>query len=178
MNHCPICPAAFATSRALGNHRRWHAGPTDAERFDRYLDKAAGLLGCWLYTGDRFKDGYGKFWMAGKTRRANRVALEFALGRPLGLGMQAMHWCDNPPCCNPAHLFEGTNADNVEDRHRKVRDAAGETNGNARLVAGQVVAARARVAEGESRVAVARDLGVSSTTVDRLVAGKNWSQVA
>lgn len=179
MTHgCSVCPATFQSSRALGNHRRWHAGPTDRERFDGFLDKSDGLLGCRVWTGDRFEDGYGKFWMGGKSRRANRVALEFALGRPLADGMQAMHWCDNPPCCNPAHLFEGTNGDNIDDRHRKGRDAAGAGNGNARLTPEQVIAARARVAAGETRLAIALEFGVHLSTVDRLIRGESWQQVA
>lgn len=175
MYGCGTCTAAFESSRALGNHRRWHRGPSDAQRFDGYLDKAAGLFGCWTYTGDLFEDGYGKFWMAGKSRRANRVALEFSLGRALGPGMQAMHWCDNPPCCNPAHLFEGTNADNVGDRHAKGRDARGESNGNARLTREQVEAIRQRVAGGETRQLVALDVGVAWSTVDGIVAGRYWN---
>lgn len=43
--------------------------------------------------------------------------------------MHVLHSCDNPPCCNPAHLFLGTNADNTADRHAKGRDARGAAHG-------------------------------------------------
>ncbi|WP_407069879.1 HNH endonuclease family protein, partial [Loigolactobacillus coryniformis] len=26
-----------------------------------------------------------------------------------------LHHCDNPPCCNPEHLFAGSNLDNIYD---------------------------------------------------------------
>jgi hypothetical protein len=48
-------------------------------------------------------------------QRVNRVALEQKLGRPLLPGMQALHTCDNPPCRNPEHLYEGTQKQNIAD---------------------------------------------------------------
>jgi hypothetical protein len=48
--------------------------------------------------------------------------LALFLGRGIDAGMfLACHTCDNPPCCNPAHLFPGTNSDNVQDALSKGR---------------------------------------------------------
>ncbi|MFB9187253.1 HNH endonuclease signature motif containing protein [Dactylosporangium sucinum] len=45
---------------------------------------------------------------------AHRVAWEVANGQPIPDGLQVLHSCDNPPCCNPAHLSIGTQAENMQ----------------------------------------------------------------
>jgi len=80
--------------------------------------------GCWLYTGFRKWDGYG--WLNrkvnGKPRSmtAHRYSWILAHGEPAN-GLHILHRCDNPPCCNPDHLFLGTHQDNMNDRVAKGR---------------------------------------------------------
>lgn len=97
--------------------------PAMPERFWSKVDTSAGLFECWPWTGGSDEHGRGTFRLDGRVRNAPAVALELALGRVLQPGMSALHTCDNPPCCNPAHLYEGTQQQNIADmvargRHR------------------------------------------------------------
>ena len=56
----------------------------------------------------------------GRAKMCHRLAYEFKFG-PIPEGMQALHKCDNPKCCNPDHIFIGTPMDNVADCIQKGR---------------------------------------------------------
>jgi hypothetical protein len=75
---------------------------------------------CWEWIGPRTDRGYGHLVINKKNKRAHRVAYELAVG-PIPAGLVVMHRCDNPPCCNPAHLSVGTVAENNADAARKGR---------------------------------------------------------
>src|SRR5262245_2521405 len=73
---------------------------------------------CWPWIAGKGA-GYGSFWLDGRNVTAHRVAFFLANGKwpdPFGC-----HSCDNHPCCNPAHIFEGTQWDNDMDRVAKGR---------------------------------------------------------
>ena len=75
---------------------------------------------CTEWTGPRDKKGYGRTWFRGKTERAHRAVWAEKYGA-IPPGMCVCHRCDNPGCVNLAHLFMGTNADNVQDKVSKNR---------------------------------------------------------
>ena len=78
---------------------------------------------CWTWQGCRMPNGYGslKARDGGHTHRyAHRVAYELVNGL-IPNGLMVLHHCDNPPCCNPAHLYLGTAKDNAQDRERRGR---------------------------------------------------------
>lgn len=76
---------------------------------------------CWLWTGSSNGVGYGKLTIDGRQRLATHVAMEVAgISRP-NEEYVACHRCDNPPCCNPHHLFWGTRSDNSRDGYTKGR---------------------------------------------------------
>jgi hypothetical protein len=77
--------------------------------------------GCWEYTRSLNQDGYGSVRVGKREDKVHRIAWSHANGTPVPGGMDICHTCDNPPCCNPAHLFPGTHADNNRDRHTKGR---------------------------------------------------------
>lgn len=72
---------------------------------------------CWEWQGARFRQGYGAFTNK-TTKYAHRMAYILTYGS-IPEGMFILHKCDNPPCCNPKHLWLGTQADNVHDRYNK-----------------------------------------------------------
>ena len=81
---------------------------------------------CWPWTGGG--DRYGKIKVRRMSVSAHRFAWQVANG-PIPDGMSVLHTCDNPPCCNPSHLFLGTNSDNMRDmvtKGRRPRNAKGQ----------------------------------------------------
>lgn len=134
---------------------------------------------CWEWTAGRKPHGYGQFYIRkGAPRTASRVA--FALSVPIPEGVQVCHRCDNPPCCNPAHLFLGTAVENVNDCIAKGRGnrAAGERHRSAKLTPEQVRQIRATPNRYGALSALARELGVSPTTVHNAANGITWKDVA
>jgi len=91
---------------------------------------------CWIWTRATDRKGYGRFGVgpAGSNRVffAHRVAMALAGTVPPD-DLMACHHCDNPPCCNPGHLFLGTGADNLGDMAAKGRNH-GERCGNGHLM--------------------------------------------
>src|SRR5579871_5030881 len=99
-------------------------GLTVMERLMTKVDQS-DANSCWNWNGGyKDKKGYGRIRISGTITRPHRVVLEEKLGRPILFGMQACHTCDNPSCCNPNHLYEGTPLQNTRDRDQRARRIA------------------------------------------------------
>lgn len=129
--------------------------------------------GCWLWTGSFNHAGYGITTIGHRRHSASRAAYIGAYGEIPG-GLHVLHQCDTPACCNPAHLFLGTHAENMADRGRKGRCAIGSKNGSNRLSSEDVRRIRERSASGAAIRSLAREFSVSKTTIKQIVRREIW----
>lgn len=94
-----------------------------SDRFWGFLPDQNGTE-CWPWQGGRNRQGYGRFKINGLDRLSHRMAYRLARGE-IGDGLLVCHACDEPSCCNPSHLFLGTQRDNIIDAERKGRMKGG-----------------------------------------------------
>ncbi len=134
---------------------------------------------CWVWKKATDRDGYGVLQGAnGKQVRAHRVSYQLLVGE-FDEKLMVLHRCDNPSCVNPDHLFLGTNMDNVKDKVTKGRcvNPCGEESVLAVLSEKMVKEIRRRYkprTKRNSGAALAREFGVSPSTVNRIVRGLRW----
>jgi len=144
-----------------------------------YMDRTESS--CWEWKGYRNKDNYGQFQLKGKIRYTHCVAYELAKGA-IPEGMEVCHTCDNPPCCNPDHLWLGTHHDNMLDMKRKGRNkfvcAIGEAHRGSKFTSDQVVSIRREYATGKvSLKALASKYNVGKSTIYDIVTGHTWKHI-
>ncbi len=149
--------------------------PWTQERLLSRLEGTNDPESCWTWTGASYK-GYGNILARGTSWKAHRLAYTLFIG-PIPDGMDICHRCDNPPCCNPAHLFAGTTKENVRDSMEKGRFniKRGERHGMAKLTEDTVRQIRALYDAGTmSNLAIAERLGVHRQRVTSIGTRKTW----
>lgn len=129
------------------------------------------------------KQGYGRFRISlGHQRRkrvqAHRFAWE-AVNGPIPIGKIVRHSCDNPCCCNPAHLLVGTHAENSADMVSRDRQAKGEANGGGGKLTRNEAAAILFLCRHSSftKAQIAKQFGVTDVLVSYIDNGKAWKDL-
>lgn len=172
-----------------------------AERFASYVGES-NAAGCREWLGGRYPNGYGKFWLDGRSVLAHRYSFELAHG-PLSEGQIVRHSCDNPPCCEQSHLLRGTHLDNSRDciergrrrppeeyrpknpsvgdrHHSRLRPETvnrGERVGTHKLTEAQVLDVLSQYDAGDHPRAIARRFGVTLQNVRLIGQGKSWAHL-
>lgn len=93
--------------------------------------------GCWVfYTGKGKRRFPGAVTYNGRKISTYVFMWEYNNNRVRPDGMEVCHSCDNPPCCNPEHLWLGTHDDNMKDmvdKGRSQKCSSGGGNGNSKI---------------------------------------------
>lgn len=132
---------------------------------------------CWKWNGKIHTRGYGIFTFRGKEQYAHRHSLSLHNGS-IPDGLQALHKCDNPPCCNPRHLYAGTHLNNMADMVSRGRNVRGEDVGTAKLTAESVAQVKLLLSvKGRSRRSIGLLYGVSETAIRKIANGDSWAHV-
>jgi hypothetical protein len=147
--------------------------PVQRETPQEYIKNRVELADhdCWEWRLSRYK-GYGKTGVNGRGRQAHIVSYEAFVG-PVPEGMQINHKCHNRACCNPEHLYAGTQKQNMKDMLLAGRGSrlCGETNGNSKLTATDVCLIRA---SKDSAMQLRQQLGVSEALIRAIRKGLVW----
>lgn len=130
---------------------------------------------CWVWSKYTNKQGYGQLTFHATQHFVHRVAWELHNG-PVPEGLYVLHHCDNPPCCNPSHLWLGTLRDNNYDCKSKGRrvDTHGSDRYNAKLT--EQFVRQIRVSSYSER-ALAKKYHVGRITIRSVKGRLRWAHV-
>lgn len=141
--------------------------------FWRNVKKSKDLDSCWEWRGSRRRTGYGRAWADQKSIPAHRLAWELEHG-PIPDGLFVLHKCDNPPCCNPDHLFLGTKKDNIIDCIKKGR----YPHNGAKLTRNKAAEIRKKYAAGGvTQNELGEEYDVDRHTIGRIINRRSWNNV-
>lgn len=143
------------------------------------------LDGCWLWQGYQMPNGYCQVRRGDKAWLAHRYAYLLANGE-LDNDLKVCHSCDVRNCVNPAHLWQGTQRENLNDARTKGRmtdfgdvkpDNRGENQGRATLTNEQAEEVYFLKDTGVSQQFVGSLFGVDRRTVGRVWRKETWAHL-
>jgi len=135
---------------------------------------------CWPWIKSTVR-GYGHFRQKRRDVYAHRRAYELTHQTTLTSDIVVCHSCDNPACCNPAHLWIGKQSDNLRDcrvkgRHRGPSPEKRATY-NCKITPNDVVAIRQRHAAGEKPKSIAESYPLTLNGIHRIIRRETWKIV-
>lgn len=150
------------------------------KQISRFWSKTSKLEnGCIVWNAARYSSGYGVIRLEKRNHATHRVSYFLKFG-PFMKDSEICHHCDNPPCCNPNHLFIGTHTDNMRDMFSKNRreSAKGEKHGSAKLTPAQVIELRERYARGEGSMEIlGAQYGITRQSAYLIISRQCWKHI-
>lgn len=134
---------------------------------------------CWKFKGCLNKDGYGKFSIGYVEVKAHQLAWMSYNEQDIPKGKCILHHCDNRACCNPAHLYCGTQADNTKDMMNRGRNTP---KGSRSLCAKDILVIRKLRPDGPESVGsynrtqelISKIFNISTRTIRRVWASETY----
>jgi hypothetical protein len=151
------------------------AGSKRAPIGARLAQKLVDDRGCWIWTGKTTNRRYGLIGWRGRSWLVHRVAWVLRHGE-LAPDVLVLHRCDRPPCCNPDHLFVGSQRDNVRDciAKKRFRVPNGAAHYRAKLTPASARAIRELARDGWGYRRLARRFGVHRGTIGAVIRRRTW----
>ena len=112
-----------------------------------------------------------------RSTQTHRLMYQATFGE-IPVGRLVYHKCDNPPCCNPSHLFLGSNKTNAEDKVSKNRQARGDNNGLHKLTEVEVVYIKQLLSINTPHRTIAKMFGMGKTAISDINTGRSWKWVS
>ena len=139
---------------------------------------------CWEWTANTLARGYGRICINNKMYLAHRVSWVIHNGaipdHNSYHGICVCHTCDNPCCVNPAHLFLGTNKENLQDMQKKGRlvNHKGEKHGSHKLTEKEVIEIREKyIPYKYTQSKLAKEYGVTQVEIYYILKYITWKHI-
>jgi hypothetical protein len=130
---------------------------------------------CWPWKAGKNSRQYGAFVIERVQFLTHRISYSIKASSDLR-DRDVLHSCDNPPCCNPRHLSDGTQADNAADMVSKGRSTWGEKNPQAVLTEEVIPTIREMYQSGKTDQFIADYFNISTTTARNAARGITWNR--
>lgn len=138
--------------------------------------KVSGWDDCWNWVAGVGTRGYGKFRSQNQLYASHRAAYLLTRGH-ITPGLHILHSCDNPLCCNPMHLWEGTHQDNMRDMLIKGRHVPGIIQGESKSL--KLTNAMVNSIRLDTRILkdIAEEYNMSISQISKIKRRKSWRHV-